>query len=48
MQFEGIADRAIFEGYLIRGVSVLLYPAKALDEIKASEYRVIFIVSKAE
>jgi hypothetical protein len=48
MQFEGIEDRAIFEGYLIRVVSVLPYPAKTFDEISASEYRVIFIVSKAE
>jgi hypothetical protein len=48
MQFEGIEDRAIFEGYLIRVVSVLPYPAKASEEIKASEYRVIFIVSKVE
>ena len=48
MQFEGIEDRAIFEGYLIRVLSVLPYLAQTFDEIKASEYRVIFIVSKAE
>jgi hypothetical protein len=48
MQFEGIEDRTVFEGYLIRVVSVLPYPAKAFDEIKDSEYRVTFIVSKAE
>ena len=48
MQFEGIEDRVVFEGYLIRVVGVLPYPAKTFDEIKASEYRVIFIVSKAE
>ena len=48
MQFEGIEDRMVFEGYLIRVVSVLPYPAKTFDEIKVSEYRVIFIVSKAE
>ena len=48
MQFEGIEDRAVFENHLIRVVSVLPYPAKAFDEIQDSEYRVIFIVSKAE
>src|SRR5215203_2211592 len=48
LQFEGIVDRAVFEGYLIRVVSVLPYPARAFDEIKVSEYRVIFIVNKAE
>ena len=48
MQFEGIEDRTVFEGYLIRVVSVLPYPAKAFDEIKDSEYRVTFIVSRAE
>ena len=48
MQFEGIEDRTVFEGYLIRVVSVLPYPAKAFDEIKDLEYRVTFMVSKAE
>lgn len=46
--FEGIEDRIEYQGYLIQVKSVLPYPAKAFDEIKDSEYRVIFIVSKAE
>ncbi len=48
MQFEGIEDRTIFEGYLIRTVSILPYPAKSFDEIKDSEYRVTFLVTRAE
>jgi hypothetical protein len=46
--FEGIEDRIEYQGNLIQVKSVLPYPVKAFDEIKASEYHVIFIVSKAE
>jgi hypothetical protein len=46
MQFQGIQDRAIYEGYLIRIVGVLPYPAKSFNEIKASAYRVSVLVTK--
>ena len=46
MQFEGIKDRAEYEGYVIRIVSVLPYPAKSFNEIKDSEYRVTLVVTK--
>ncbi len=45
MQFQGIKDRAIYESYLIRIVGVLPYPAKSLNEIKASDYRVSVLVN---
>ena len=45
MEFEGIQDRAMFEGYQIKITSVLPYPAKFMSEIKASEYRVGFLIS---
>jgi len=48
MQFEGIADRAVYEGYLIRVVSVLPYPESSFSEIKDSKYRVTFVASKIE
>lgn len=46
MQFQGIQDRMVYEGYLIRVVGVLPYPAKSFNEIKASKYRVSLVVSK--
>jgi len=46
MQFEGMKDRTAYEGYEIRVVSVLPYPARSFNEIKDSEYRVTFVVSK--
>ena len=46
MKFEGIEDRAVYEGYLIRVVSVLPYPINLTDTIKDSEYRVTLIVSE--
>ena len=45
MQFEGIKDRQVYEGYLIRVVNVLPYPVKSFNDIKDSEYRVTFLVS---
>lgn len=46
MEFEGIEDRTIYEGYLIRAVGVLPYPTNLTDTIKDSEYRVTLMVSK--
>ena len=48
MQFEGIADRTVYEGYLIRVVSVLPYPESSFSDIKDSKYRVTFVASKVE
>ena len=45
MQFQGIKDRTIYEGYLIRVVGVLPYPAKSFNEIKDSAYRVSVLVT---
>ena len=45
MEFEGIQDRVMFEGHQIKITSVLPYPAKSMSEIKASEYRVSFLIS---
>ena len=45
IEFEGMKDRAVYEGYVIRVVSVLPYPAKSFNEIKDSEYRVTFVVT---
>jgi len=45
MQFQGIQDRAIYAGYLIRIVGALPYPAKSFNEIKASDYRVSVLVT---
>ena len=46
MEFEGIKDRAVFEGYIIRVVSVLPYPDNLSKKIKDSEYRITLTVSK--
>src|SRR5690349_15026784 len=35
MQFQGIQDRMVYAGYLIRVVGVLPYPVKSFNEIKA-------------
>lgn len=45
-RFEGIEDRIVYEGYLIRMVGVLPYPVNLKETIKDSEYRVTFVVSK--
>ena len=44
--FEGIEDRIEYEGYSIQVKSILPYPAKSFDEIKDSEYRVSFLMTK--
>jgi len=46
MEFEGIKDRVVYEGYLIRVAGVLPYPANLTDQIKDSEYRVILTVTQ--
>ena len=46
MQFEGIEDRVVFEGYLIRVVGVLPYPTNLTDTIKDSEYQVMLTVTQ--
>jgi len=45
MQFQGIQDRAVYEGYLIRVVAVLPYPARSFNEIKDAAYRVSVLVT---
>ncbi len=45
-EFEGIKDRAVVGGYLIRIVAVTPYPTAQSKSIKSSEYRVALIVSK--
>ena len=45
IEFEGIQDRVMFEGHQIKITGVLPYPAKSMSEIKASEYRVSFLIS---
>jgi hypothetical protein len=46
MQFESIDDRITYNGYLIRVLGVLPYPANSTNKIKDSEYRVTLMVSK--
>ena len=46
MQFEGIKDRADYQGYLIRVTGVLPYPVNRTDLIKDSDYRVTFVLDK--
>lgn len=45
MEFEGIQSQTLFEGYRIKVTSVLPYPAKSKSEIRASDYRVSFLVT---
>jgi hypothetical protein len=46
MQFEGIEDRAVYEGYLFQVTSVLPYPMNPTNPIKDSEYRVTLVISR--
>ncbi|MEP6895390.1 MAG: hypothetical protein ABI986_07270 [Chloroflexota bacterium] len=46
MQFEGIQDRADYEGYVIRVTGVLPYPVNRTNLIKDSDYRVTFVIDK--
>lgn len=45
-QFQGIKDRATFNGYEIRVVAVLPYPVSLTNKIKDSDYRVTLVASK--
>jgi hypothetical protein len=46
MEFEGITDRIVYEGYLIRIVGVLPYPEDLSTSIRQNDYRVSFVVTK--
>ena len=46
LEFEGMQDRAEFEGYLIRVESVLPFPQKSVSEIKDEYYLVSFTATK--
>ena len=46
MEFEGIEDRIVYEGYLIRIVGVLPYPENLSTSIKEADYRVSFVVTE--
>jgi hypothetical protein len=46
MEFEGITDRIVYEGYLIRIVGVLPYPENLSTSIQQNDYRVSFMVTK--
>ena len=45
-EFEGITDRIVYEGYLIRIVGVLPYPEDPSTPIRQNDYRVSFVVTK--
>ena len=46
MEFEGIEDRIVYEGYLIRIVGVLPYPEDLSTSITQNDYRVSFVVTE--
>jgi hypothetical protein len=46
LEFEGVTDRAIHAGYLIRVTGVLPYPAQSTGDIRDSEYRVTLVVTE--
>ena len=46
MEFEGITDRIVYEGYLIRIVGVLPYPEDLSTSITQNDYRVSFVVTE--
>jgi hypothetical protein len=46
MEFEGIQSQTLFEGYRIKVTSALPYPARSKTEIKASDYRVGFVITQ--
>ena len=47
-QFEGITDRMVYEGYLIRVTAVLPYPVSRTNLITDSDYRVTFVIDKKQ
>ena len=46
MEFEGITDRTVYEGDLIRIAGVLPYPEDLSTSIRHNDYRVSFVVTK--
>jgi hypothetical protein len=46
LQFEGITDRTVQAGYLIRVTGVLPYPAQSAGPIGDLEYRVTLVVTE--
>ncbi len=46
MEFEGITDRIVYEGYLIRVVGVLPYPEDMSTAIKQNDYPASFVVTE--
>ena len=46
VEFEGITDRTVYEGYLIRIVGVLPYPEDLSTSIRQNDYRVSFVVTR--
>ena len=46
MEFEGIEDRIVYEGYSIRIVGVLPYPEDLSTSIREADYRVSFMVTE--
>ena len=46
MEFEGITDRIVYEGYLIRIVGVLPYPENLSTPIQQNDYQVSFVVTE--
>ncbi|MEO7838956.1 MAG: hypothetical protein ABIU06_06370 [Anaerolineales bacterium] len=48
MEFEGVTDRIVYEGYLIRFVGVLPYPEDLSTPIRQNDYRVSFVVTERQ
>ncbi|MBC7877347.1 MAG: hypothetical protein H7Y59_09285 [Anaerolineales bacterium] len=46
MQFEGIENRIVYEGYVFQVAGVSPYPTNLEEPIKDSEYRVTLIVTQ--
>lgn len=46
MQFEGIENSMVYEGYVIRLIGVSPYPSNLENPINDSEYRVTLVVSR--
>lgn len=46
MEFKGITDQIVYEGYLIQIVGVLPYPENPSTAIQQNDYRVSFLVTE--
>lgn len=46
VEFEGIMDRIVYEGYLIRIMGVLPYPVNLSTSIRQNDYRVSLVVTE--